>query len=178
MPNTAAHDVLREVVVVTGAFPHMAQVEITIRLCVSRRIFFKSSAQAVIDVPIRGVDGYVARAIAILLQETSDRVSLCSCLTLFQVGKTKTLLEVRKTFDYFLTLQYVSRKVCNGDFAAVEILMRVRVVTNQMARPVPLAQQSLTLFVISVFTRNKEGGFQTSMRFQRSENRAIPLFRN
>ena len=69
MLNAAAQYFLREIIVVKGPLPHMAQIEITIRLYIGAGIFAETCDQPVIDSPIRGVDGYVPGAIAILLQE-------------------------------------------------------------------------------------------------------------
>ena len=89
----------RQNVIKIGPVPKVIQIVVLVSAHVGLRVLSEPRPQALINVPVRSVNGNVAHAIIMFFEKGAHFISSLNCVAFFKCGKTETLCEARHIFN-------------------------------------------------------------------------------
>src|SRR5262245_19299549 len=89
----------RQVVIKVSPVPKVIQIVVLVGANFSLRVLSEPRTQALINVPVRSVNGNAAHAIIMFFEKGAHFISSLNCVAFFKRGKTETLCEARHIFN-------------------------------------------------------------------------------
>src|ERR1051325_1321529 len=164
-----------EVVVKGRPFPDMAQVKIPVSGKIGCGFGRQPLLHTLVNIPVRSIYRDVSGLVTMLLEKRSELVALLNRVALLEERKAVELLEVRVMLDQRLCSQNVLLVLLNADPRRVVSEMRVRMVGDDVAGPIPIRQELPAILIVHKLAHDNQCDLQVRVRAQRREQRALGL---
>src|SRR5580692_9598178 len=159
--NVAAEDVNGELAVKGGAVEKMGDKVVAIRLDLELGFLYEPIGHALVDVPVGGVDGDVADAIAALFEKRAKAVALVGGVALFKEGVAEEKSLVVIGSDDFFVFQEIDGEVRVRRGAAI-IEVRIGMVADFVAGLVPGGEKLGAFGLVDTHAADEERGSNVS----------------
>src|SRR5271170_4152507 len=157
MADVAAQDVNGELAIEGRAVQEMRDQVIAVGLDAGLRLFDEAIGHALVDIPVGGVDGDVADAIATFLEKSAKAVALVGGVALFEerVAEEKSFVVIRS--DDFFIFQEVDGEVGVGSGAAI-VQVGIGMITDLVASLVPGGEKLGAVVFVDAHAADEESG--------------------